>query len=94
LRKRLTVGRKLAVSFAIVLALTGLLTYSSVDIARRLGGLLDTEVNENAKMVDSITSIKLRLREMKDFSTTTQFSYSMGKVLEVNASKSHRAQHG
>jgi methyl-accepting chemotaxis protein len=92
LRKRLTVGQKLSVSFGIVLVLTALLMYSSVDTARRLGGLLDTEVNENAKIVDLISSIKLQLREMKHFSISTQFSYAMGNVLQVNSSKLHNAR--
>jgi methyl-accepting chemotaxis protein/methyl-accepting chemotaxis protein-1 (serine sensor receptor) len=86
------VGQKLSVSFGVVLALTGLLTYSSVDTARRLAGLLDAEVNENAKIVDLIASTKLKLREMKEFSTAVQFSYSVGNVLEVNASRSHNAR--
>lgn len=92
LRKQLTVGQKLSVSFGLVLCLTGLLTYSSLDIARRLGGLLETEVNENAKIVDLIASIKLQLRDMKDFSTSTQFSYSIGTILQVNSSESHNAR--
>jgi methyl-accepting chemotaxis protein len=92
LRRHFTIGQKLSVSFGVVLVLTGLLTYSSVDTVRRLGGLLDTEVNENARIVDLITSIKLRLREMKTFSTSTQFSFTMGKILEVNSSQSHNAR--
>ncbi len=92
MRKRLTIGQKLSISFGVVLALTGLLTYSSLDTARRLGGLLDTEVNDHAKIADLITSIKLALREMKEFSTSTQFAYSVGKVLAVNSSKAHNAR--
>jgi len=91
LRKHLTVGQKLFVSFGVVLVLTGLLVYSSLDTVGRLGGLLDTEVNENARIVDLTNSIKLQLREMKDFSISTQFSYTMGNVLEVNSSRKHDA---
>jgi methyl-accepting chemotaxis protein len=68
------------------------LTYSSVDTARRLGGQLKTEVNENARAADLIGSVKLRLREMKEFSTSTQFSYSVGKILQVNSSTAHNAR--
>jgi methyl-accepting chemotaxis protein/methyl-accepting chemotaxis protein-1 (serine sensor receptor) len=91
-RKRLTVGQKLSLSFGVVLGLTALLTYSSVDTAQRLGGLLDTEVNENANIADLIAAIKLDLRDMKDFSISAQFSYSMGKILAVNSSESHNAR--
>jgi methyl-accepting chemotaxis protein/methyl-accepting chemotaxis protein-1 (serine sensor receptor) len=85
------VSQQLAINFAVILVLTGLLTYSSVDTVRRLGGLLDREVNENARVTDLIGSIKLRIREMKEFSTATQFAYSVGSVLEVNSSKKHNA---
>ncbi len=92
MRKRLTVGQKLSVSFGIVFALTGLLTYSSVQTARRLGGLLDTEVNENARIADLISAIKLQLREMKEFSTSAQFAFAVSNVLEVNSSRAHNAR--
>ena len=92
MHKRLTVGQKLSISFGIVLFLTALLTYSSVDTARRLGALLDTEVNDHARTADLIADIKVELREMKEYSTSTQFAYSVGKVLQVNASKEHNAR--
>lgn len=92
LKKRLTVGQKLSASFGMVLALAGLLMYSTVYTAHRLGGMLDTEVNENAKIVDLTTSIKLRLREMRDYSMSAQFAYVVDKVLEVNSSRSHNAR--
>lgn len=92
MRKRLTIGQKLSSSFGVVLILAGMLTVSSVDTAKRLGGLLDREVNENAKSADLTASIRLRLREMKEFSTATQFSYSVGQVLEVNSSRAHNAR--
>jgi methyl-accepting chemotaxis protein len=91
LRKRLTACQTLLVNFGVILALTGLLTYSSVDTMRRLGGLLDREVNGNARVADLIGSIRLRIREMREFSFNTQFSYSVGKVLEVNSSHDHNA---
>ncbi len=91
LRKRLTVSQKLSINFGVILGLTGLLTYSSVDTVRRLGGMLDREVNENARMADLIGSIKLRIREMKEFSTATQFSYAADKILQVNSSHAHNA---
>jgi methyl-accepting chemotaxis protein len=91
LRKRFTVSQKLSINFGVILALTGLLTYSSIDTVRRLGGLLDREVNENARVADLIGSIKLKIREMKEFSIVTQFSYAAGKVLKVNSSKAHNA---
>jgi methyl-accepting chemotaxis protein len=91
LRTHLTVGGKLFLSFGIVLALAGLLTYSSVYTAKRLGGLLDTEVNENAKIAELTSAIKLQLRDLKEFSTSTQFSFAVGKILEVNSSRSHNA---
>jgi len=92
LRKRLTIGQKLSVSFGVVLGLTGLLTYASVDMARGLGKFLDTEINERAKTFDLIASIGLNLREMKEFSRSTQFAYSVSKVLSVNSSHTHNAQ--
>ncbi|HEX5229865.1 MAG TPA: hypothetical protein VFW44_19270, partial [Bryobacteraceae bacterium] len=92
MRKHATIGQKLSVSFGVVLVLAGLLTVSSVDTLRRLGGLLDTVVNENAKSADLADSIRVRLREMKEYSTSTQFSYSVDKVLQVNSSKAHNAR--
>jgi methyl-accepting chemotaxis protein len=92
LRKRLTVGQKLSLSFGVVLILTSVFTYSSFDTARRLGRMLNSAVNENAKIVDLISSIKLQLRDMKEFSTATQFAYSMGNLLRVNSSRSHNAR--
>ena len=90
--KHLTIGQKLSFSFGVVLVLTGLLTVSSVDTARRLGGLLDTQVNENARVAELVTSIQLRLREMMDYSRASQFNYVVDKVLEVNSSKAHNAR--
>lgn len=92
MRQRFTIGQKLSASFGVVLALTALLTYASVETAQQLGGLLDREVNENAKGADLTAAIRLRLRDMKDFSTSTQFSYSVGKVLQVNSSRGHNAR--
>ncbi|HTC35989.1 MAG TPA: hypothetical protein VK724_21605, partial [Bryobacteraceae bacterium] len=91
MKKRLTVSQTLSVNFGVILVLTGLLTYSSVDTVRRLGGMLDREVNENARVADLTGSIKLRIREMKEFSDATQFSYAAAKVLQVNSSKAHNA---
>ncbi len=92
MRKRFTIGQKLSASFGVVLALTALLMFSSVETARQLGGLLDREVNENAKSADLTAAIRLRLRDMKDFSTSTQFAYSVSKVLQVNSSRSNNVR--
>jgi methyl-accepting chemotaxis protein/methyl-accepting chemotaxis protein-1 (serine sensor receptor) len=80
----MTVGRKLAVSFGIVLVLACLLGYSSLETVRRLGGMLDTAVNENAKSAGLTSSIKLQLHEMKELTTATQFSYAVSSVLKVD----------
>jgi methyl-accepting chemotaxis protein len=81
----MTVGKKLAISFGIVLVLSCLLGYSSLETVRRLGGMLDTEVNENAKTADLVGAIKLQLHEMKELATATQFSYAVSSVLKVDA---------
>ncbi len=91
MRKRFTVSQTLSVNFGVILVLVGLLTYSSVDTMRRLGGMLDREVNENARIADLTGSIKMRIREMKEFSDATQFSYAVGKVLQVNSLRAHNA---
>jgi len=91
LKRRLTVSQKLTVNFGVILFLTGLLTLSSVYSVRNLGGLLGREVNENAREADLIGSIRLRIREMKEFSIATQFSYAVGNVLQVNSSHNHNA---
>ncbi len=91
MKKRLTVCQTMSVNFGVILILIGLLTYSSVDTMRRLGGMLDREVNENARIADLTDSIKIRIREMKEFSDATQFAYAAGKVLQVNSSKAHNA---
>jgi methyl-accepting chemotaxis protein len=90
--RHLTIGQKLSASFGVVLVLTALLTFWSLQTARELGGLLESEVHENAKSADLTAAIRLRLREMKDFSTSTQFAYAVGKVLQVNSSRSHNAR--
>lgn len=92
LKKRLTVGQKLSASFGMMLALAGLLMYASAYTARKLGGVLDAEVNRSAKIVDLTSSIKLRLREMKEYSMSVQFAYVVDKVLEVNSSHAHNAR--
>jgi methyl-accepting chemotaxis protein len=92
MRQRFTIGQKLSASFGVVFALTALLMFSSVETGRQLGGLLDREVNENAKSADLTAAIRLRLREMNDFSTSTQFAYAVSKVLQVNSSGSHNAR--
>ena len=81
---RLSVGSKLAMSFGVVLLLIGVLTFSSFDIVRRLGGMLDVAMNEDTKVVDLIGAIQLQLREMKEASTSTQFSYALSGVLKVD----------
>lgn len=92
MKHRLTVGQKLAANFGVVFALTGILTYSSIYTAGHLGGLLNVEVNQNARIVDLTDSVKLRLRDMKDFSRLAQFAYVSEHVLEVNSSNSHNAK--
>ncbi len=81
----MTVGKKLTLSFGIVLILSCLLGYSSLETVRRLGGLLDTAVNENAKAADLMGSIKVQLHEMKQVATSAQFSYAVSNVLKVES---------
>lgn len=85
--RRLSVCQRLATSFGVVLILTGLLTWSSLDTIRRLGGMLVTAVNEDARVADLIGSVKLKLHETKELSTATQFSYSISHVVKVDASE-------
>ena len=85
--RRLSVCQQLAMSFGVVLILTGLLTWSSLDTIRRLGGMLGTAVNEDARVADLIGSVKLKLHEMKELSTATQFSYSVSHVVKVKETK-------
>jgi methyl-accepting chemotaxis protein len=87
LRNPMTVGRKLALSFGIVLALSCLLGYSSLETVRRLGGILDTAVNENAKTADLVGSVQLQLHEMKAVAVASQFSYAVSSVLKLDASQ-------
>ena len=88
----MTVGKKLAISFGTLLGVTCLLGYSSLETVRRLGGMLDTEVNENAKTTDLIGSIKLQLREMKELAKATQFSYAVSSVLKLDAHQTKTAE--
>jgi len=87
--KQMTIGQKLAASFGVMLALTCLLSYSSLAVVNRLGGILSTSVNENSRVADLISSIKLQLREMKELATATQFSYAVSSVLKAD---SHQAK--
>lgn len=88
----MTVGKKLAICFGILLGMTCLLGYSSLETVRRLGGMLNTEVNENAKTVDLIDAIKLHLRDMKEMAKATQFSYAVSSVLKLDSSHGKIAQ--
>ncbi len=88
----MTVGKKLAISFGILLGVTCLLGYTSLETVRRLGGMLDTEVNENAKTADLIGSVKIQLREMKELAKATQFSYAVSSVLKLDAHQSKTAE--
>ena len=90
--KHMTIGKKLAASFGVMLALTCLLSYSSLEVVRRLGGILSVSVNENARVADLISSIKLQLREMKELATATQFSYAVSSVLKLDSSQTKTAQ--
>lgn len=90
--RRLSVCQKLATSFGVVLILTGLLTWSSLDTIRRLGGMLVVAVNEDARVADLIGSVKLKLHEMKELSTATQFSYSVTHVVKVDASQARTTE--
>lgn len=81
----LTVGKKLAISFGVVFALMLAVTYSSFDTVRRLGGMLNLAVNEDAKIVDLIGAIKLGLHQMNELSKATQFSYAVSSVLKVDS---------
>jgi methyl-accepting chemotaxis protein len=85
--QHVTVGKKLALSFGIVLVLTCLLGYTSLETVLRLGGILDTAVNENAKTADRIAAVKLQLREMKQLTRATQFSYAVSNVLKLDPSQ-------
>lgn len=82
---KVTVGKKLAISFGVVFAVMFAVTYSSFDTVRRLGGMLNVSVNEDAKIVDLIGAIKLHLREMDAVSKQTQFSYAASSVLKVDS---------
>ena len=90
--RRLSVSQKLVTSFGVVLVLTGLLTWSSLDTIRRLGGMLQTAVNEDARVADLTGAIKLRLHEMKELSAATQFSYSVSHVVQVGGHNARMIQ--
>jgi len=92
LRNHLTLGHKLAISFGAVLILVCVLTYSSFDTVRRLGGILETAVNEDARVLELTGAIKQDLREMKEFSTAAQFSYAVSSVLKVDSCQSSSLQ--
>lgn len=82
---KFTICQKLGASFGVVIGLAGLLSYSSLAMLSRLGGKLNLAVNEEAKSSDLVGEIKLDLRAMKELSTKTQFSFTVSKVLKVNA---------
>ena len=84
-KKHLAIGQKLAISFGIVLLLACLLSYTSLETVRRLGGTLDVAVNEDAKTSDLVGAIKLELHQMKEESTSTQFAYAVSGVLTMNS---------
>jgi len=89
---RFSVGSKLAMSFGVVLLLIGVFSYSSFDTVRRLGGMLDVGINEDVKIVDLMGAIQLQLREMKELSTATQFSYALSGVLKVDTARTCSGQ--
>ena len=85
MRKHLTVGQKLSTAFSVGFALVCILTYSSFDTVRRLGGMLDNAVNHEARISELTGAIRLDLHEMKEYATAAQFSYSVSGVLKVDS---------
>ena len=83
MRKQMTIGQKLAASFGVVLVLTALLSYSSLATVGRLGGILNREVKEDARIADLTGAIKLKLHQMRELTTGTQFAYAVGNVLKA-----------
>ena len=80
------------ISFGIMLGLTCLLSYSALETVRRLGGILDTAVNEDSKAAHLVGTIKVRLQEMKEQTTQTQFAYTVSRVLTLAHAHAKAAQ--
>ncbi len=92
MRKHLTIGQKLAASFGVVLVLTAVLSYTSLATVGRLGGILDRAVNEDARIADLTGAIKLKLHQMKELTTGTQFAYAVGNVLKADTCQAETVQ--
>jgi len=83
--KQLTIGQKLAIAFGVCFVLVCILTYSSFDSVRRLGGMLDHAVNQEARISELTGAIRLDLHEMKEYATAAQFSYVISGILKVDS---------
>src|ERR1700761_2585551 len=83
LRKNMTVTAKLTFSFGAVLLLTAALSFTSIETARRLGGLLHIQVNEGARTADLIGAVGVDLHRLKELSIQTQFAYAVSNVLDI-----------
>lgn len=83
--KNATLAQKLGICFGVVFVLAALVCATALATVGRLGGMLGTAVNQDAKAADLIGAVQLDLHAMKELSTSTQFSYVAGNVLKVDA---------
>lgn len=85
--KRLTIAKKLTLSFAAVLAVTALLAYSSLETIRQLGGTLNVAVNNDTRAADLVGRVCIDLLDMKTRARLAQFAYVVGNVLRIDERK-------
>ncbi len=82
-RIHLTIGRKLAISFGLILTLMCVLGYSSLRVIHLLGAELDIAVNQDSRATVLIGNVGMDLQEMKAQSWSTQIANALSNVVRI-----------
>src|SRR5579863_3170691 len=77
---RMTMGRKLMFSFVTLLVFLLVLGYSSVSAVIKLGGALDRAVNQTAKKIDTIGSMREGFDQVEAQVRATQVGFGVQTV--------------
>ncbi len=85
--KSMTIGKKLTLAFAGMLALVMALSYVALSTAGNLGGALDEAVNITAKKLDLVGVLRAKLQEMVGANRGAQLAYVNNDPERVRTNK-------
>ncbi|MEO8660204.1 MAG: hypothetical protein ABI693_17165 [Bryobacteraceae bacterium] len=88
----MTIGKKLTLAFASVLAMVMALGYIAISSQSRLGSALDEAVSSTAKKMDLAGAMRSRVQEMVASIRGAQLAYVNGDVVRAEASRKKRAR--